>query len=223
MSRFEQMPPRIAKLPVDERGYPVPYFVEWVDGKPDFRVMNQQHLVDAIKFARCWICGEKLGRYKAFVIGPMCCINRISAEPPSHYDCARFAVEACPFLTRPMAKRNTRAMPDGSWTAGIMLDRNPGVTCIWVTLGYRWFNDNGGVLFKIGDPERMQFFREGRPATRAEVDHSIATGVHHLNDLARTEGAKAIGQLEDYKRRFREILDRTLPQAKEASDAARAS
>ncbi|THK37665.1 hypothetical protein EHS39_13605 [Ensifer sp. MPMI2T] len=107
-----------------------------------------------------------------------------------------------------------------------MLERNPGVTCIWVTLDYRWFKDNGGVLFRIGEPERIEFFREGRAATRAEVDHSIATGIHHLDDLAKTEGTKAIIQLENYKRRFREILDRIMPlppKPKEASDAARAS
>lgn len=121
--------------------------------------------------------------------------------------------------------RNTRGMREGAWTPGLMLDRNPGVTCIWVTLDYRWFRDNGGVLFRIREPERVQFFREGREATREEVDHSIATGVHHLDDLAKTEGTKAIVQLENYKRRFREILDRILPlpPPKEASDAARAS
>lgn len=98
--RFKDLPPRIAKLPTDERGYPVPYFVEWIDGKPDFRVMSSKNLARAVKYRRCWICGEELGRFLCFTIGPMCGVNRISSEPPSHYDCARFAVSACPFLTR---------------------------------------------------------------------------------------------------------------------------
>lgn len=29
--------PRIAKLPLNDSGYPVPFFVGYVNGKPDFR------------------------------------------------------------------------------------------------------------------------------------------------------------------------------------------
>lgn len=29
------LPPRMQRLPVDERGYPVSFFVAWPDGKPD--------------------------------------------------------------------------------------------------------------------------------------------------------------------------------------------
>ncbi|WP_042776352.1 hypothetical protein [Sinorhizobium fredii] len=209
--RFENLPPRIAKLPVDERGYPIPYFVEIIDDKPDFRVMNQRHLIAAIKFSRCWICGEQLGRYKAFTIGPMCCINRISAEPPSHYECARFAVSACPFLSQPMAKRNKRGMPDGSWAPGIMLERNPEVTCIWVTRDYTWFREGDGLLFRIDEPDRISFWRDGRLATRAEVDRSVNGGIHHLDGLAIQQSGKAVRQLEEYKARFRRLLEDVLP------------
>jgi hypothetical protein len=68
------LPPRIAKLPVD-RGYPVPWFVAWVDGKPEFRVMDHRRLVRAIKESRCWVCGQKLGAIRAYVLGPMCAVN----------------------------------------------------------------------------------------------------------------------------------------------------
>ena len=37
MKPLPPMPSRIAALPVDERGYPVPWFVAWIDGKPEFR------------------------------------------------------------------------------------------------------------------------------------------------------------------------------------------
>src|SRR6267154_1896953 len=94
-------PKRSAELPRDERGYPVPWFVEWIDGKPDFRVMDSDKLVEAIKYKRCWVCGGPLGHYKVFTIGPMCMVNRTSAEPPSHRDCAEFSVRNCPFLTTP--------------------------------------------------------------------------------------------------------------------------
>ena len=36
-------------------------------------------------------------------------MNRTSAEPPSHRDCAEFAVKACPFLTqRELTRRKPR-------------------------------------------------------------------------------------------------------------------
>jgi hypothetical protein len=110
---IENVPERIAKLPRDDRGYPVPWFVAWVDGRPDFRVIEGGRIFEALKERRCWVCGEKLGRYLAFVIGPMCAINRITSEPPSHRDCALFAARACPFLTMPRMKRNERAKPEG--------------------------------------------------------------------------------------------------------------
>ena len=34
----------------------------------------------SVKEKRCWICGDKRGKYGAFVIGPMCAINRISCR-----------------------------------------------------------------------------------------------------------------------------------------------
>src|SRR5262245_2742625 len=94
------VPERMRKLPL-HRGYPVPWFVEWIEGVPDFRIMDGRKLVRAVKEKRCWVCGELMGSYLAFTIGPMCAVNRISAEPPSHRECASFSARGCPFLTRP--------------------------------------------------------------------------------------------------------------------------
>lgn len=37
-------PPKMQHLPVDERGFPAPYFVAWIDGKPDHRVVDPEKL-----------------------------------------------------------------------------------------------------------------------------------------------------------------------------------
>jgi len=42
------MPNRIRRLPV-HRGYPVPWFVEWVLGVPEFRVMSGARFREAIQ------------------------------------------------------------------------------------------------------------------------------------------------------------------------------
>ena len=58
-------PARIARLPV-HKGYPVPWFVAWIDGVPDFRVADGRKLWEAVRHSRCWVCGDKLGSKLAF-------------------------------------------------------------------------------------------------------------------------------------------------------------
>src|SRR5262249_25074805 len=125
------LPLRMQQLPVDERGYPVPWFVMWQDGKPDFRIIGHGKLATAVKQERCWICGGRLGRIKTSLIGPMCAVNRVTSEPPSHPACAEYAARACPFLSQPKRIRNEEGMPEETHQAGTPIMRNPGVACCW--------------------------------------------------------------------------------------------
>lgn len=209
MSYRNDLPPRpkrIARLQLDARGYPVPWFVAWIDGKPDFRVIRENGIVLAHNNKTCWLCGEALGRYGAFLIGPMCGINRTIAEPPSHRECAEYAARACPFLTRPMATRNERGLEGMKLPAGDMIKRNPGVTCLWETREWKPWRVHNGVLFRLGDPTNLRFYREGRAATRTEIDHSIDTGIHLLMDLAVAQGPHAVTALLQMKERFELLL-----------------
>jgi hypothetical protein len=194
-----KMPSRIMKLRVDKRGYPVPKFVQDVKGEPDFRVVNRTFLSLAIRHKLCWLCGEPLGRFQCFAIGPMCAINRVSSEPPSHKECCEFAVQACPFLVHPNRKRNSDDLPEQTENpAGVMIERNPGVTLLWVTESYRTFRPGGsdGLLIKIGDPVETQWWAHGRHATREEIMHSINTGLPALREMAAIEGDEAMLALE---------------------------
>jgi hypothetical protein len=89
MKQFD-LPQRIRQLPISPAGFPAPWFVAWFrDGKPcdpgqgtpDFRVIDTPKIGIAIRQKRCWVCGGFLGRHLAFVIGPMCAINRVISEP----------------------------------------------------------------------------------------------------------------------------------------------
>ena len=191
------MPARIKALPVDERGYPVPKFVKWIDGKPDFRVADSYFLRHAVQGRLCWLCGQPLGRFLAFVIGPMCAVTRTTSEPPSHRECARFACEACPFLTQPRRPRNEHDLPDGAVDpAGEFISRNPGVSALWMTENYKMFQVRGGVLFKVGDPTEVEWWARGREATRDEVLHSISTGLPALRKIAVEESSEAMAALD---------------------------
>jgi hypothetical protein len=189
------LPANIAKLPVDERGYPVPWFVSWPNGKPEFRMIDGPKIKLAIIQKRCWVCGTRLRGPKTFVIGPMCTVNRNTAEPPCHLECAEFSVKACPFIMRPNMERREDdfTRKHARDIAGVAIRRNPGVTCLWTTLGSFPHSDGGkGILFRLGDPIAVTWWREGRTATRAEIMESIDSGLplieeHWTNDRERAE------------------------------------
>lgn len=203
-----QIPVRLASRPRNAAGYVVPWFVAWIDGKPDFRVIDTPKIVIAVKQRRCWLCGQPLGRFLAFVIGPMCAINRVSSEPPSHRECAEYAARACPFLTRPQAKRREANLPaEYGAAAGVGLKRNPGIALVWVTKRYTYFRPpNGGVLFTVGDPIETLWFAEGRQATREEVLASIDSGLPLLHESAEAESVEAVAALDRMHRAALELV-----------------
>lgn len=195
-------------LPLDERGYPVPWFVSWVDGKPEFRTIDPHKFRRAIKEKLCWVCGLQLGVYKCFAAGPMCGINRTSSEPPSHSQCAYWSAMNCPFLSNPkMVRREDNLPKDYKDPAGFGLSRNPGVVMLWTTRTYDVFKVDNGYLIQMGEPESVEWIRESRQATKAEVEESINTGIPALEAIARTEegGLKA---LQEARQRFEKYLPR---------------
>ena len=185
------MPPRVAKLPVGKNGYPIPYFVEELGGsREDFRLASGSKLVRCAKLNLCWVCGEPMGRYKVFVVGPMCVVNRVSADAPAHLECAEWSVRACPFLLRPgMVRREDEATRKGEENvAGVMIKRNPGVMAVYVVTGFKVVPDHQSkLLFKLPDPVAVSFWREGRPASRAEVLESVRTGLPLLRAMCGTQ------------------------------------
>jgi hypothetical protein len=191
------IPSRLARRPVSERGFPVPWFVSWIDGKWDFVNVDPRNIGEAYRRKICWLCGEPLGKFMCFVIGPMCSINRVSSEPPAHRDCAEYAVRACPFLARPNAKRNDKAhLGSAEDIPGIALEHNPGASLIWITRSYRPMRVGNGVLFEIGEPMEVYWYAEGRPATRDEILAAMDKGLPLLRNMAAKEGPEAIQELE---------------------------
>lgn len=205
------LPARMTKLPLDHRGFPVPWFVAFIDGQPDFRVIRPGGIASAILKNKCWLCGEPLGKFKAFVIGPMCAVTRTPSEPPSHFECAEFAVRACPFLIRPNMRRNTKDYPQqANDPAGIHLDRNPGAMCMWITRSFQTFRPDPrqpSVLLTVGEPEEVLWYSRGRDATRDEVSESIRTGLPFLLSLAEAESPAAVEDLD----RMVKAVERYLP------------
>jgi hypothetical protein len=193
-----------------DRHIPVPWFVDWLDGKPEFRAMDGKKYVRAIREKLCWVCGGKLTPVYVFVAGPMCGINRTSAEPPSHIECAHWSARNCPFLNNPnMVRRqddliNNTSLRDNA--PGMAIVRNPGVTMLWFTREYEVFNGGKGQpLIQMGRPTGVEWYCRGRKATREEVEESIANGIGALEALARTEEG-GIAALRKARERFEKYL-----------------
>ena len=204
------LPARMRRLPIDERGFPVPWFVAFIEGKPDFRVVRPHGMVKAIQANTCWVCGQPLGIHLAFVIGPMCAVNRVTSEPPSHLECARFAAKACPFLANPRMARSPRAMPQGAIPPSDMftkhLERNPGVACLWITRSFKPFRAPEDILLQVGAPENVEWWAQGRAATAAEVRIAITSGLPFLREIAEQDGPDAIAELTRNLERVRPLL-----------------
>lgn len=210
----EPLPDRMRHLPVDDRGYVVPWFVAWKEGKPEFRAMDGEKFARAIREKRCWVCGDRLGVRMCFVAGPMCGINRTSAEPPSHVECARWSARNCPFLSNPrMVRRedeqiNQCAFIDNS--AGFGIARNPGVSMLWITRQYEVFRPDrkasgSGYLIQMGEQESVEWWTCGREASRDEVMASIDSGLPNLEAIAKMERG-GLEALQQAQRRFEKWL-----------------
>lgn len=188
-------PANMAPLPIDERGYPVPFFVDWINNKPEFRGFTRYALGECINRRACWTCGQPLGKENVFVIGPMCAINRISSEPPSHILCARYAATACPFLTKPHMVRREADMPKAP-VPGMMIARNPGVTLLWFARDakdYHILNEAEGPLWHfLREPRGVEWYCRGRQATRKEVLDAIQSGLPLI-----LKEAERIGKLNE--------------------------
>jgi hypothetical protein len=207
-SDLPERPRRMLSLPIDDRGFPIPWFVHIDNGKADFRVIRPGGINIAHAKELCWLCGERRGAYLTFVVGPMCGINRVTAEPPCHRECAEYAARACPFLTRPLAVRNERDMPEEADVAGFMIKRNPGVSLLWTTKSYKPFRVEGGsgYLLRLGEPTDLKFYAKGRKATLDEIWASVESGYPILEKMAQEDGDDAIKVLVHQRRIFDRLI-----------------
>lgn len=208
------VPQFLSTRPRDSRGFIVPYFVTWhKDGRhvpeltegaePDFRVANTERWINCVRFRWCWLCGKPLGRHLAFLIGPMCAITHTTSEPPEHKQCGEYAALVCPFMTRPRMRRNDSPFPVTirADAPGYHLDRNPGASALVTAKTYSVFKPHTGGkgrLIRIGEFESVEWYAEGRRATRAEVDASIESGAPSLWELAKRQGDGAERDLQSF-------------------------
>ena len=91
-------------------GFPVPFTQMWIDGKPDFRVMDSERVQQCAEEKLCAICGHRLGEFAFFIGGPLSKANHLFADPAMHERCADFASRTCPFVSGDRHEYSTRAV-----------------------------------------------------------------------------------------------------------------
>jgi hypothetical protein len=123
--REAPVPPAIAALPHDPRGYPIPAITPRdADGKPTFAITGAARTLICAIERRCSICGtpmppgpvyrviaaaETEALAAAHAAGRAAANKAPSPEPPGHRECMLFAAFTCPFLARPNARRGQDA------------------------------------------------------------------------------------------------------------------
>jgi hypothetical protein len=86
-----------------------------------------------------------------------------------------------------------------------MVERNPGVTCLWES-GFRTFDAGNGWLIRLDSPKRVDWWTLGRHATRAEIEASISSGYPALLEPAQAQGRAAMNELERLRLEAMQLL-----------------
>jgi hypothetical protein len=99
------VPVRMAKLPRDRRGYPIPETVTITDdGTAHFTINNVEKSHHHLRNGLCAICGQKLYPKRQWLIGgPRSAFdpNGCFLDTPMHEECASYAIQICPYLAAP--------------------------------------------------------------------------------------------------------------------------
>jgi len=196
---------RIDALPLDRRGYPIPFIVlRDGEGNPVFAANDIQRIALAVRERLCHVCGQALeGEPVWFVGGAGSALLNGSHgayyDGPMHHECMRFAVEHCPHLAHRMTGPVAPAIQKRLKAQGIATeDRTvlPGTPEIFVAVsphgGYEFRGGSGydfkGGIFTVRRPFRKVEYwqggfllpvREGEKRARRaarKVDAELASG-----------------------------------------------
>ncbi|WP_128380378.1 hypothetical protein [Streptomyces cavernae] len=124
MIELPPVPGRIAGLPRDPRGYPVPAENLWLRGKPELAVQDFRRCGALYAHGCCAVCGLPLtpgeSLYRLFAqddaeqtVAQNACKR---TDGPGHRDCMIFSGAVCPFFATAGARRGreTRETPKGT-------------------------------------------------------------------------------------------------------------
>lgn len=167
-------PERVARLPVDERGYPIFFTIQPPAGRPlNFRALNLERHERAGREGLCMVCGEPLDYWLYFIGGPMCLANRIFGDGAMHKECAEYSLQVCPHLNTASARyASERGVNEDPTLVGDpnVIKQRPSRLLVVRVRSYRLVsNGSGKVVFRIPDPSGIEWLtNDGKPLSDAE-------------------------------------------------------
>lgn len=145
------IPDQMKSLSLTEGGYLKPWFVKG----DDFRITDSDKAGLSVMKKACWICGNPFPTPRYAMVGDaMSATIRIYKEPPCHLECAEYAMQVCPFILYPNAKRRSAGLEYEATVehlnegAAIMLEAdNPGEFYISVVSDFTYHHDHQVTAF----------------------------------------------------------------------------
>lgn len=216
-----ERPANIAKLPVDKRGYPVPYFVAHIDGVPDFRVVDHAKVVNATIEHECFICGSTLDQTFHFAMGPRSGLFMKTNHGPSHKECIEYSLETCPFILYPNTQRRRAALPDIplSYDAATQPARPPiyvvahiasqdvdilrgkeSIVCAWDTIDYQFWRDDRWITAQMAEQYIVDEFKRYQEELRhlAKPDDLPQTDFDNWLKSSQQEAEQKLARLSEW-------------------------
>lgn len=158
-----EFPPRIAALPREERGIPIPYFVKYFNGKPDLRVADPKKQMLCATKRVCWVCGQPLSYVSAFIGGPISCLQSLAfSDGPMHRECAEFSLKYCPYLAIPASKYRDANLPAGTELPTGAVEEKPDKFGMVLTANYRSAIYGNGLIFVAHNVQELTWWKEGK-------------------------------------------------------------
>jgi hypothetical protein len=141
------LPRRMMRCKRDRRGYPIPFLM-----MPESQIHIDGDKQEQCAMKKlCMICGQKLVVKKWFIGGHMAGQNRLFTDPAMHEECARYAIQVCPFLSNQDMKYRKKYSEDTTFFTGTI----PGTATtrsetqlLMRTNGYKpvWWRNHAYVL-----------------------------------------------------------------------------
>ncbi|MCB2109331.1 MAG: hypothetical protein KDE14_16600 [Rhodobacteraceae bacterium] len=175
-----ERPDHIMRLPVDGRGYPVPYFASYFDGKPDFRVIDRDKVIATATGKCCTICGGPLNGEAYFAVGPKALILTCATDGPSHKDCIEYAIRTCPFILNPNARARRSGLPEHPAIREQAIPERPPIYGVVSVRGDVKIDNSHITILCSWDQADYRFSKDGKWIEPAEARPFIETAIGEL-------------------------------------------
>jgi hypothetical protein len=180
------IPFNLSQNPRDRRGLPIPFIVyKDMNGVPHFTVDDVSALNLVLADKLCGLCGKPLKMGQMWQIGgPISAFHEdgLYIEPPAHEECARYAIQVCPFIAATNYARRIEAktLKSAAVHDEAMVHDNgmapprPLFFALTRTSGIKLFDANDGSGQHHIQPRRpwkhVEFWKNGEQITQEEAE-----------------------------------------------------